>query len=240
MSPVVIVDESHNAQSELSIEMLKNLNPSFVLDLTATPKKNSNIISIVDARELKKENMVKLPVIIYNRQTKDDVLIDAIQLRGSIEVQAKAEKDQNGTYIRPIVLFQAQPKGKENVATFEKLKAELIEIGIPQEQIAIKTSEINELKGVNLLAADCPIRYIITVNALKEGWDCSFAYILATLANRTSRVDVEQIVGRVLRLPYARKHSQPLLNMAYVLTSSVDFRTTVENVVKGLNRAGFS
>ena len=240
MSPVVIVDESHNAQSELSIEMLKNLNPSFVLDLTATPKKNSNIISIVDARELKKENMVKLPVIIYNRQTKDDVLIDAIQLRGSIEAQAKAEKDQNGTYIRPIVLFQAQPKGKENAATFEKLKAELIEIGIPQEQIAIKTSEINELKGVNLLAADCPIRYIITVNALKEGWDCSFAYILATLANRTSRVDVEQIVGRVLRLPYARKHSQSLLNMAYVLTSSVDFRTTVENVVKGLNRAGFS
>lgn len=240
MSPVVIVDESHNAQSELSIEMLKNLNPSFVLDLTATPKKNSNIISIVDARELKKENMVKLPVIIYNRQTKDDVLIDAIQLRGSIEAQSKTEKDQNGTYIRPIVLFQAQPKGKENAATFEKLKAELIEIGIPQEQIAIKTSEINELKGVNLLAADCPIRYIITVNALKEGWDCSFAYILATLANRTSRVDVEQIVGRVLRLPYARKHSQSLLNMAYVLTSSVDFRTTVENVVKGLNRAGFS
>lgn len=240
MSPVVIVDESHNAQSELSIEMLKNLNPSFVLDLTATPKKNSNIISIVDARELKKENMVKLPVIIYNRQTKDDVLIDAIQLRDNIEAQSKLEKDQNGTYIRPIVLFQAQPKGKENAETFEKLKAELIEIGIPQEQIAIKTSEINELKGVNLLAADCSIRYIITVNALKEGWDCSFAYILATLANRTSRVDVEQIVGRVLRLPYARKHSQSLLNMAYVLTSSVDFRTTVENVVKGLNRAGFS
>lgn len=240
LSPVVIVDESHNAQSDLSVEMLRNLNPSFVLDLTATPKKNSNLISIVDARELKKENMVKLPVIIYNRQTKDDVLIDAIQLRAQLENEAKVEQSQNGTYIRPIVLFQAQPKGKENAETFEKLKAELIEIGIPREQIAIKTSEINELRGVNLKAPDCPIRYIITVNALKEGWDCSFAYILATLANRTSRVDVEQIVGRVLRLPEARKHSRPLLNMAYVLTSSIDFRTTVENVVQGLNRAGFS
>lgn len=240
LAPVVIVDESHNAQSDLSIEMLRNLNPSFVLDLTATPKKNSNIISIVDARELKKENMVKLPVIIYNRRTKDDVLVDAINLRSSIETQAKLEKQQNATYIRPIVLFQAQPKGKENAATFEKLKQELIDIGIPKEEIAIKTSEINELKGINLLSPDCQIRYIITVNALKEGWDCSFAYILATLANRTSKVDVEQIVGRVLRLPYARKHSQSLLNMAYVLTSSVDFRSTVENVVKGLNRAGFS
>lgn len=240
LSPVVIVDESHNAQSDLSVEMLRNLNPSFVLDLTATPKRNSNIISIVDARELKKENMVKLPVVVYNRQSKNDVLIDAIQMRASIEAQAHEEQAQNGTYIRPIVLFQAQPRGTENAATFERLKEELVSLGIPAEQIAIKTSEINELKNVNLLDSECRIRYIITVNALKEGWDCPFAYILATLANRTSKVDVEQIVGRVLRLPYTKKHTHPLLNMSYVITSSANFRETVENVVKGLNQAGFT
>ncbi|MEA5014244.1 MAG: DEAD/DEAH box helicase family protein [Candidatus Limiplasma sp.] len=240
MSPVVIVDESHNAQSDLSIEMLRNLNPSFVLDLTATPRKNSNIISIVDARELKAENMVKLPVIVYNRSSKLDVLRDAIQLRGTIERQAMAEEQQRGTYIRPIVLFQAQPRGKEDAATFEKLKAELISMGIPKEQIAIKTSERNELKGVELRARTCQIRYIITVNALKEGWDCPFAFILATLANKTSQVDVEQILGRILRLPYARKHTGELLNMSYVLTCSADFRATLENIIKGLNRAGFS
>lgn len=240
LSPVVIVDESHNAKSNLSIEMQKNLNPSFVLDLTATPKENSNVISIVDARELKSENMVKLPVVIYNRQSKADVLVDAIQLRGNLESQAREEQKNSGTYIRPIVLFQAQPKGGEDAATFGKLKDELVSMGIPKEYIAIKTSEVNELKGVNLMSETCPIRYIITVNALKEGWDCPFAYILATLANRTSKVDVEQIVGRVLRLPYTRKHSQPLLNMSYVITSSVNFRETVENVVKGLNQAGFS
>ena len=105
--PLVVVDESHNATSELSVEMLKNLNPSFVLDLTATPRQNSNIISIVDAREMKRENMVKLPVIVYNRHTKQDVLTDAIQLRGSIEQQAKAAEANGGRYIRPIVLFQA-------------------------------------------------------------------------------------------------------------------------------------
>lgn len=240
MSPMVIVDESHNAQSDLSIEMLRNLNPSFVLDLTATPRKNSNIISIVDARELKAENMVKLPVIVYNRSSKLDVLQDAIQLRGTIERQAMAEEQQRGTYIRPIVLFQAQPKGREDAATFEKLKTELIGLGIPKEQIAIKTSERNELKGVELRDRTCQIRYIITVNALKEGWDCPFAFILATLANKTSQVDVEQILGRILRLPYARRHTGELLNMSYVLTCSADFRETLKNIVKGLNRAGFS
>ena len=43
LNPVLVVDESHNAESDLSVEMLKNLNPSFILDLTATPKNNSNI-----------------------------------------------------------------------------------------------------------------------------------------------------------------------------------------------------
>jgi len=46
LNPVLVVDESHNAESDLSVDMLKNLNPSFILDLTATPKDNSNIISL--------------------------------------------------------------------------------------------------------------------------------------------------------------------------------------------------
>lgn len=240
LSPVVIVDESHNAQSDLSVEMLNNLNPSFVLDLTATPKKNSNIISYVDARKLKKENMVKLPVVVYNRNSKQDVLIDAIQLRGNLEKLAIEEEKSTGTYIRPIVLFQAQPKGEEDNVTFKKLKDELINLGISKEQIAIKTSNINEIKEIDLMSKDCEIRYIITVNALKEGWDCPFAYILATLANKTSKVDVEQILGRVLRLPYAKKHNNVGLNLSYTLTCSNDFRDTLENIVKGLNKAGFS
>ncbi len=119
LSPVVIVDESHNAQSDLSVEMLNNLNPSFVLDLTATPKSNSNIISYVDARELKSENMVKLPVVVYNRTSRQSVIADAIQLRGSIEQQALAEEAAGGAYIRPIVLVQAQSKVHEDSETFE-------------------------------------------------------------------------------------------------------------------------
>ncbi|MCC8099696.1 MAG: DEAD/DEAH box helicase family protein [Clostridiales bacterium] len=240
LSPVTIVDESHNAGSDLSVEMLNNLNPSFVLDLTATPRKNSNIFSYVDARELKKENMVKLPVVVYNRTTRESVIQDAIQLRGNIEQQAIAEEKAGGSYIRPIVLFQAQPNTGKESETFDKIKATLIRMGIPKEQIAVKTSKVDDLGKTDLMSRDCPIRYIITVNALKEGWDCPFAYILASLANKTSKVDVEQILGRILRQPYAKQHSSKLLNTSYVLTCSRDFHTTLENIVKGLNKAGFS
>lgn len=238
LSPVIIVDESHHTTGELSVEMLRNLNACFILDLTATPRKNSNIISYVDAAQLKAENMVKLPVIVYNRPSQEEVIADAIDLRNKLDDLAQANPSNN--YIRPIVLFQAQPKVAENKETFDKLKEKLVSIGIPKEEIAIKTAEINELKNVKLLDPVCKIKYIITVNALKEGWDCPFAYILATLANKTSTVDVEQILGRVLRLPYTQQNTCKFLNLSYVLTCSNDFHTTIEKVIKGLNDAGFS
>lgn len=237
LNPLVIVDESHHARSKLSKKMLQDFNPCFILDLTATPTKESNIISYVDSIQLKKENMVKLPVVVYNRQRQSDVVFDAIDLRNNLEQKAIESKDG---YIRPIVLFQAQPKGKEDSTTFAKLRKQLVDTGIPADQIAIKTADVNELKGVDLMSESCPIRYIITVNALKEGWDCPFAYILATLANRTSKIDVEQIVGRILRQPYTRPYSVKALNMSYVLTSSNDFQSTLRGIVAGLNSAGFS
>lgn len=240
LNPVVIVDESHHATSTLSHEMLVNFNPAFILDLTATPMKQANVISYVDALALKNENMVKLPVIAYNRTSQNEVITDAIDLRQSLEAAAKQAYEEGGRYVRPIVLFQAQPKTGEEATTFICLRAKLVETGIPEAQIAIKTANINELKGVDLLSPECEIRFIITVNALKEGWDCPFAYVLASLANKNSQVDVEQILGRVLRQPHATKQNNQLLNMSYVLTSSNHFQSTLDNIILGLNSAGFT
>lgn len=231
LNPLVIVDESHHARSDLSREMLANFNPCFVLDLTATPRKDSNIISYVDAVQLKTEHMVKLPVIVYNRDSQAEVILDAIDLRNKLEELAAAEYAVSKKYIRPIVLFQAEPKGKEEATTFEKIREKLIAYDIPAEQIAIRTADVNELKSTELMSEDCPIRYIITVNALSEGWDCPFAYILASIANKTSQVQVEQILGRILRLPHTTQHGQPSLNMSYVLTSSNDFNETVKGII---------
>lgn len=240
LNPLVIIDESHHAKSALSLKMLKDFNPCFVLELTATPKDGSNIISYVDAVQLKRESMVKLPVVVYNRDSQAQVLADTIDLRNKLEELATAERAVSGRYVRPIALFQAQPKGKENSTTFEKLRDKLVEIGIPAKHIAIRTADVNELKNVDLMAEDCPVRYIITVNALKEGWDCPFAYILSSLANKTSKIDVEQILGRILRLPHTKQNKLPALNMSYVLTSSNDFADTLQGIVRGLNAAGFS
>lgn len=240
LNPIVVVDESHHAKSDLSVGMLRNLNPRLVLELTATPSSKSNVIARVSALELKKEQMVKLPVIVYRRGGKREVVEDAILLQRRLERIAGEERGRTGRYIRPIVLFQAERSGTDDAETFRRLREKIVAAGIPGEQIAIRTGNVDELKGVDLMAEECPIRFIITVEALSEGWDCPFAYVLATVANKQSRTNVEQIVGRVLRQPYAVRATERALNISYVLTSSADFNATLDQVVAGLNGAGFS
>jgi len=242
LNPVCIVDESHNAESDLSVDMLKDLNPSFILDLTATPRDNSNVITVADSMALKKENMVKLPVVVYNHNRTEDVIESAINLQKNLEKIAKANEANGENYIRPIVLFQAQSKGNVDNITFQKLKEKLKNVyGLDEKHIAIKTADDNkDLKNVNLFSKECEIRYIITVNALREGWDCSFAYILASIANRSAPVEVEQILGRILRLPNASKQADKMLNMSYVFTCNIDFQKTLDTIVEALNKQGFN
>lgn len=180
--------------------------------------------------------MVKLPVILCNFVNVASVIDNAIVMQNRLEAIAKSENAD----LRPIVLFQAQSGANEDAHTFEKLKNKLVNIGIKKEQIAIKTAKINELDKIDLLDKDCKIRYIITINALKEGWDCPYAYILASIANKNSTADVEQLIGRVLRQPNAIKYTNQELNVSYVLTCSNDFERTAKSVIAGLNGAGFS
>ncbi len=209
--PVVIVDEAHNNRTDRFFKTLGRLNPSCVVELTATPVAGNNVLYHVSAQELKAEQMIKLPIVLAEHpEGWRECLRDAILTRDRLELAAQKEPE----YIRPIVLVQAAPKGNE--ATVEVVRQHLLEQeNIPENQIAIATGEQKELSGINLFDTACPIRYVITVEALKEGWDCSFAYVLASLQSVNSAKDVEQLLGRVLRMPYARTRQQDALNKAY-------------------------
>lgn len=209
--PLVIVDEAHNNRTDRFFKTLGRLNPSCVIELTATPVAGNNVLYHVSAQELKAEQMIKLPIVLAEHpEGWRECLRDAVLSRDGLELTAQKEAD----YIRPIVLVQAAPKGNE--ATVDVVRQHLIEQErIPESQIAVATGSQKELDGINLFDRSCPIRYVITVEALKEGWDCSFAYVLASLQSVNSSKDVEQLLGRVLRMPYAKTRQQEALNRAY-------------------------
>ena len=143
---------------------------------------------------------------------------DAVQNQKLLEVEALQEETEpgpnQGDYIRPIVLLQAQ--NSTEPVNVDVLRAHLVDdLHIPAEQVKVATGTLRELEGLDLASRASPVRYIITVQALREGWDCPFAYILCSVQSIRSATAVEQLLGRVLRMPYARRRSRPALNKAY-------------------------
>lgn len=232
--PLMIVDEAHNAVTGLTREMKARLNPSAIIEFTATPKPLSNILHSVSAQELKQAEMIKLPIMLTEHTTWQNAVNGAIAARASLDKTATEDPD----YIRPIVLFQAQPKNEE--VTVDVLKKHLLEVEIvPENAIAIATGDMRELDGINLFDPHCPIKYVITIEALKEGWDCSFAYVFCSVSRIQSAVDVEQILGRVLRMPYATRRKAAELNRAYAFLSEPETGIAARALVDKLVAMGF-
>ncbi|TSC58553.1 MAG: type III restriction protein res subunit [Candidatus Peregrinibacteria bacterium Greene0416_19] len=242
--PLVILDEGHNAQTELSIEILKNLLPSCILEYTATPDSLSNILIEVLAVELKLEEMVKIPINLKNVASWRSAVEESKEKRDALEKLAKKEEaTRGGAYIRPILLLQTEmEQEKEGKVHVKKIIEFLTEnLKVPREQIAIKTGKEDELAAHDdILSPHCPLRYIVTCNALKEGWDCSFAYVLVSASNVGTSRFVEQVIGRILRLPYTKRRKTDELNESYVYTSSRRFNEAAKKVEQALVGQGYS
>lgn len=247
--PIVILDEAHKSSTSLSLKSLLDIEPSFILELTATPITKtqiakeiyaSNILYSVNATKLKKENMIKLPIMLKTIDDTAKILQEAIEKRDYLEKLCLLEEMKTGKYIRPINLIRADENRGEKSLTYDKIKSILIEdFKIDEKQIAVQTGDKKELDGVDLFSPDCPIRYIITVDALKEGWDCSFAYVLSVVSNMQSATAIEQLIGRVLRMPYIKAKDKKELERSYVYVASSSFEDVAQNIGKTLINSGF-
>lgn len=226
LEPLIILDEGHKAYSPIAQDTLRNLNPCMVVELSATPPKEANKLVEISGKELHQEEMIKLDLHVVNKASNNwrDTIRAAMARRDDLEEKARAYEANSNVYIRPICLIQVERTGKEQrdgkLIHSEDVREYLIGQGVPKDAIAVKSAELNELKDFEdvggLLSRDCPIRYIITKHALQEGWDCSFAYVLAILTNPQSKTALTQLVGRILRQPYARKTHVLDLDESYI------------------------
>lgn len=235
--PLLIADEAHNATTKLSYAVYERLSPALIVELTATPDvQRSNVLVHVSASELKVEEMIKLPVVLKEHTDNwEEALRDALQRRQHLETLASMEDD----YLRPVLLVQAE--NDNQLATVDLIRKHLIEEeNIPAETIAVATGDQRELDGVDLFDRSCAVRIVITKDALKEGWDCSFAYVLCSVTNQRSGTAIEQLLGRVLRMPYAKSRKVPELNQAYAHVLSPAFGLVAQELTDDLERMGFA
>ena len=232
--PFLIVDEAHNNRTELAFSTLAAFNPGGILELTATPdteKNPSNVLHSVSAVELKAEEMIKLPIMLEAESDWQKCLAYAADRREQLQAAANAEARAGAPYLRPLVLVQAQARSRDrDTLHWERVLVELTgNQGIPGEHVAVATGERNDLPEIDkkytrgIADEACPVRFVITQQALAEGWDCPSAYILVSLAGTQSETAVEQLLGRVLRQPGAKARNTPALNHSYAYVMSADF-----------------
>ena len=249
LEPLIILDEGHKAYSHGARKTLEGFNPCMIVELSATPPKGANVLVDIRGRELLAEEMIKLDLHIRNSASPswEDTLLASIVHRARLEQEALEHEGNSGTYIRPILLIQVERTGRDQrqagMVHAEDVREYLLRYpGIRAEQVAIKSSAKDELKDVDqtggLLSRDCPIRFIITKQALQEGWDCSFAYALAILTNPSSQSALTQLVGRILRQPYARKTGVPWLDESYVFCFQRRGKQLLDDIRKGFGMEG--
>lgn len=258
--PVVVMDEGHRAISDLAFGTLYGFNPCFVLELTATPQdvqprggrnpregRYANVLVEVTGRELDREGMIKMPLNLDPRQGNDwkATLNAALAKLNALDAEARKLRADKGRYIRPIMLIQVERTGADQRESghihAEDVKDWFLTAGFDQAEIAIKTAQQNDLndpENQDLMSPTSRVRAIITKQALQEGWDCPFAYVLCSLAASANLKAMTQLVGRILRQPGALKTDVEALDECHVITHHANTATVVAAIKDGLEQDG--
>ena len=255
-----IRNEGHRAISDLAFKTLYGFNPCFVLELTATPRdmrprggpsptpgRYANLLVEVTGRELDREGMIKIPLNLEARQGTDwrATLNAALTKLNTIDVEANKLRADTNRYIRPIMLVQVERTGEDQRESAhihaEDVRDWLLATGFDEAEVAIKTAERNDLnqpENQNLLSPTNRIRVIVTKQALQEGWDCPFAYVLCALAASENQNAMTQLVGRILRQPGATKTGIEALDECHIITHHARTAAVMQAIKAGLERDG--
>lgn len=246
-NPFMIIDEIHKVFTPTAKATIDSLNPKMVLGLSATPREGMNIVSSVSGLELKEEEMVKLDMHIIpptntTQENWQAVVQEMKAQREELEDKSIEYMRNTGQYIRPIALIQVERTGRDQrgkgYVHSQDVKEYLVDLSINPDEVAIKTSTQNDIEDVDLFASDCPVRWIITKEALREGWDCSYAYMLGIIPNVNSNTGITQLVGRILRQPNAKKTGIRELDESYVYYAKGNTRLLLEGVAAGFRNEG--
>ena len=254
LRPIVVIDEGHHSYTDNALKTIDGFNPSFVLELSATPRSakkpgehGANILVDVRGSDLEAAEMIKLPINVDVRPWPDwkNCLTASVAKLNELQSEAEKLEGETGRYIRPILLVQVERTGADQTESglihANDAESYLLQIGFKREEIAQKTSEKNELaqpENIELLSPACKIRAIITKQALQEGWDCPFAYVLCALAAGRNPGAMTQLIGRILRQPNVAKTGRPALDESYVYCHDAETAIVVKCIKSSLEEVG--
>ncbi|MCC3762564.1 DEAD/DEAH box helicase family protein [Glycomyces sp. TRM65418] len=226
---VILADEHHCYRGKAFSRTIQQLRPELVVGLTATPARSDE--SMVAFRyplaAAIADQLVKTPVMVGRRDDRTDIetkLLDGVNLLRYKAQHADAYCDEHGlAKVNPVMLVIAG--SIEEAKEFQEVldsasfdggswvgKTLLVHSKLPSEE---KEQALADLAAVE--DPDSPVRIIISVGMLKEGWDVKNVYVIASMRASVSEVMTEQTLGRGMRLPFGRYTGVEILDTLEVL-----------------------
>lgn len=249
---VVLADEHHLYGGREFAAAVRGLEPQMLLGFTATPIKGSPIIFRYPLAAAIADRYVKKPAIVGRRDDRADALTklqDGVRLLTGkrIKIDQYRELHPEAPVINPVMLvICADTEDADEVDGI--LRSDSFEGGAFKDAILTVHSKAVDLDAQlerldNVEDPDSPVRVIVAVGMLKEGWDVKNVYVIASLRASVSQILTEQTLGRGLRLPFGRYTGIEMLDTLEVLAherydalikqldrvseSFIDFRTAM-------------
>ncbi len=223
---VVFADEHHTYYGDAFSKAIRDLSPYTLIGLTGTPHKKTPPEQIIYRFPLAAaiaEKLVKTPVIVGRRDDRTDPstkLLDGIRLlelkRTAIERYC-AQTGKNP--INPVMLVIA--KTIEDAKECRQIIEDPSFAGgtYKDHTLEIHSSAPDEaLEQLDRVEDPVsPVRIIVSVGMLKEGWDVKNVYVITSLRASVSDMLTEQTLGRGLRLPFGAYTGIEILDTLEVL-----------------------
>ena len=249
---VVFADEHHCYYGPAFSKAIRDLDPWLLVGLTATPDRKTPEDQIIFRYPLVRaiaDKLVKTPVIVGRRDDRSDdqtKLTDGVLLlNAKADALAAYARQHVVARVNPVMLIVAQSIADAD--DYGKiLRSQEFFSGAYADSVLVVHSDAAD-EALEALAKveepDSPVRIIISVGMLKEGWDVKNVYVIASMRSSVSEILTEQTLGRGMRLPFgeytgieildtlevvAHERYQDLLDNAGVLNQSfMDYRTSV-------------
>ncbi|PZE23945.1 DEAD/DEAH box helicase [Curtobacterium sp. MCLR17_042] len=216
---LVLADEHHlyHSKAKAFNAAIRELGAQYVVGLTATPEPadREKIVFEYTLGDAIADGFVKRPVIVYrpNGTSSERLqLLDAVDVLRAKEVAYAAESAARGQSTRPVIFIVASSINHAN--DVGSLLAGPDFFG-EREAILVVTSESSQ-EDLEALEAvedvESPIRAIVSVNKLREGWDVSNIAVLVALRKLASQALTEQVMGRGLRLPFGERTGRAMVD----------------------------
>lgn len=225
---VVIADEHHvyySGSAKKFEAAITELHPLATIGLTATPHaaSESMVVYRYPLSEAIADGWVKIPVLVTRQDGIHDVrtqLADGLTLLDAKReaMRAYCAQVRGRKFAEPVMFLVASTI--DEATEYRDLLVGSDMLGSAEQVLLVTSEEPDATLALldRLEDPDSPVRAVVSVSMLKEGWDVKNIYVIASVRSMESNLLTEQILGRGLRLPFGQRTGNPMLDTVEVLS----------------------